>query len=250
MASNPPGKCCFTGFYHEGKHFGSFKEVYGVETYVTEETCHSRKDFIIVILTDIFGIKLNNSLLVADQLSKGCKAKVYIPDILFNDPVIDLNGNTDFQDWLNRHPAEKVKQLVENFIKDIRANEPGVKNIAVVGYCYGAKFAIQQISNIDGQADICAIAHPSFVNMEELSQIDIKRPLLISAADNDDIFTDELRHKSILKLKEINAIWQLDLFSGTTHGFAARGDIRIPSIKYAKEKALSDQIYWFNHFIQ
>lgn len=250
MASNPPGKCCFTGFYHEGEHFGSVEQVYGVETYVTKETCHSRKDFVIVLLTDIYGIKLNNCILVADQLSEGCKAKVYIPDILFNDPVESLDGSTNFQEWLARHPAEKVKELVEKFIKDIRKNEPEVKKIAVVGYCYGAKFAVQQISKIDGQADICAIAHPSFVTMEELAQIDTKRPLLISAADNDMIFTDELRHQSVLKLKEINAVWQLDLFSGTTHGFAARGDITIPSVKYAKEKALADQIFWFNHFIQ
>ncbi|RCK58927.1 hypothetical protein Cantr_07251 [Candida viswanathii] len=40
--------------------------------------------------------------------------------------------------------------------------------------------------------------------------------------------------------------YQVDLFSGVAHGFAVRGDIKDPVVRYAKEKALSDQLCFFD----
>lgn len=241
MASNPPGKCCFEGFYHEGQAKGTHKDVCGVDTYVTG--AENSSDRVIVILTDIYGNRLNNVLLTADQMATDCH-QVYIPDILFNDPVVALDGSTDFNAWLAAHPAEKVQELVTKYLTDLRAQlKP--KFLAVVGYCYGAKFAIQQIG-ANPLADCCAIAHPSFVSIEEVDAI--SKPVLISAAEEDPIFPEELRHQTEAKLKENKARYQLDLFSGVSHGFAARGDTSNPVVKYAKEKVLVDQLYWFNYF--
>ena len=50
-----------------------------------------------------------------------------------------------------------------------------------IGYCFGAKFAVQNLS-INGYLD-AAVAHPSFVSMEEVKAI--KRPIIISAAETD-----------------------------------------------------------------
>lgn len=242
MASNPPGKCCFQGFYHEGTAKGTYKNIFGVESYVTGTD--KPTDRVIVILTDIYGIKLNNVLINADNMAaKGYQ--VYIPDILFNDPVIKLDGSTDFAAWLANHPADKVQALVTSYLTNLK-KELNPKFVAVVGYCYGAKFAVQQINQNSPLADCCAIAHPSFVSMEELAAIG--KPILISAAEVDPIFTTELRHQSEAKLIEMKARYQLDLFSGVSHGFAARGDISDPVVKYAKEKVLLDQLHWFDNF--
>lgn len=242
MASNPPGKCCFEGFYHEGTAKGTHKEIFGVESYVTG--IDKPSDRVIVILTDIFGIKLNNVLLIADQMAaRGYQ--VYIPDILFNDPVVKLDGSTDFNAWLANHPADKVHTLVTKYLTDLR-KELNPKFVGVVGYCYGAKFAVQQVNKASALADCCAIAHPSFVSMEEVEAIG--KPILISAAENDSVFPPELRHQTEAKLAEMKARYQLDLFGGVSHGFAARGDVSDPIVKYAKEKALLDQLHWFDNF--
>lgn len=242
MASNPPGKCCFMGHRHTGEPKGEHKDVFGLNTYVTGD---SSNDKIIVVLTDVFGNKFKNVLLIADKLGEE-GFKVYIPDILFGDEIESLDGSVDFNAWKARHSAEATRSVVDPFMAKLR-EELSPKFVGVIGYCFGAKYAIQQIDAKSGLADAAALAHPSFVSIEEVAAIGSK-PLLISAAETDNIFPAELRRQTEDKLKEIGARYQLDLFSGVSHGFACRGDLSDPVLKYAMDKALLDQVYWFQHF--
>lgn len=243
MASNPPGSCCFKGFYHEGTPKGEHKTLFDVDTYVTGGESN---DKVIIVLTDVFGNKFNNVLLTADQLA-AAGYKVLIPDILFGDEIESLDGSIDFNDWLARHNPEVTRAIVDKFVAAVK-KEYSPKFTGVIGYCFGAKFAVQQIDASNGLADVAAIAHPSFVTIEEITAIGKKKPLLVSAAETDSIYTEELRQQTESKLKEIGARYQLDLFSGVSHGYAARGDVSDPVVKYAKEKTLYDQIYWFDTF--
>ncbi|KAH3676507.1 hypothetical protein OGATHE_001497, partial [Ogataea polymorpha] len=61
--------------------------------------------------------------------------------------------------------------------------------------------------------------------------------------------SDDLRAKTLEILQKKNIRYQIDLYSGTSHGFSVRGDLSDPVIKYAVEKALLDQIHWFRSFI-
>lgn len=205
----------------------------------------SPQEKVIVIMTDVFGNRFNNILLTADQFASA-GYKVFIPDILFGDPI-PLGKSIDRDAWKQRHSPEVTRKIIDGFTKSLK-HQYDPKFIGVIGYCFGAKFAVQHINSEEGLANAAAIAHPSFVSIEEIEAIGSKKPLLISAAEEDHIFPANLRHLTEEKLKEIHAIYQLDLFSGVSHGFAARGDITKPAVKYAKEKALLDQIYWFNHF--
>lgn len=243
MASNPPGACCFKGYYHEGKPRGSLSDLYGIDTYSTGAESN---DKVIVVLTDVFGHKLNNTQIVADQLGDA-GYRVYIPDILFGDAIEKLDGSVDFKEWMEKHNPAKTRSVVEQFLFGLK-KEHSPKFIGLIGYCFGAKYAVQQIHATEGVADVCAIAHPSFVSIEELAAIGKDKPLLISAAETDHIFPPDLRHLSEDKLAEIGARYQLDLFSGVSHGFAVRGDEKDPLVRYAREKVLLDQIHWFNHF--
>lgn len=238
MASNPPGECCTSCNIHEGTPFGKYETVHGLDTYVVGDSS-SR---LIVILTDIFGYKLNNTLLLADQFSKA-GYKVLIPDILKNDPFD--SGKEDLQSWFPRHVPDITKPIVDGFLKALREEVGKNVFIGAVGYCFGAKYAVQHIAE-DGVVDVAAIAHPSFVSIEEVAAI--KKPIIISAAQTDQIFTTELRHETEAKLVEIGARFQIDLFSGVEHGFAVRGDILNPAVKYSKEKTLADQIKFFSLF--
>ena len=75
-------------------HWVHTKKIFGVDTYIVGESSN-----ILVILTDIFGHRYNNVLLVADAISKS-GYKVLIPDILNGDP---LKPGDDFQPWLPKH---------------------------------------------------------------------------------------------------------------------------------------------------
>lgn len=217
---------------------GKHEPVYDLDTYVTG-TSSTR---IIVILTDIHGYKLNNVLLLADQFSK-CGYKVLIPDILKNDPYDASKG--ELSTWIQSHTNEITKPIVDGFLGPLRKDVGADTFIGVIGYCFGAKYAVQQLAE-SGFADAGAIAHPSFVSMDEVAQI--KKPIIISAAQTDPIFPPELRHQTEAKLVEIGARFQIDLFSGVSHGFSVRGDILDPVVKYAKEKTLTDQVLFFSLF--
>ncbi|GMM59123.1 protein [Maudiozyma humilis] len=244
MASNPSQKCCFEGVYHEGPSTGKHIDLFGVDTYVAGE--HLSNDKVLVLFTDYFGNHFNNSLLIADQFAKK-GYKVYVPDILFDDAVDPDNADKlDRVTWLSNHNEDRTKPLVDKYMADLR-REINPPFLGVLGYCFGAKYAIQQINETTGNADTAAIAHPSFVTIDEVAAIG-KRPLLISAAETDPIFPPELRHLSEDKLKEIGARYQIDLFSGVSHGFAVRGDLSNPEVLYAKEKAFYDQVYWMDYF--
>lgn len=208
-----------------------------MNTYVTGE----ESDKVVVILTDIYGNKYNNALLIADQFAKAGYYTL-IPDILKGDDCV--SGVTDLQKWFPHHTSDITRPIVESFLEKLTSSID-TKFIGLVGYCFGAKYVVQQLTN-STKITAGALAHPSFVTLEEVAAV--TKPILISAAEEDPLFTDELRKQTEEKLKEIKARYQIDLFSGVSHGFAARGDPKDPVVKYAKEKALFDQIHWFNTF--
>ncbi|QEU58886.1 Aim2 [Kluyveromyces lactis] len=244
MASNPPGKCCAQGFYHEGTPAGTTTELYGFETYVAGPES-LKNEHVLVIVTDIYGIKVNNVLLIADQLA-AAGFRVYVPDFLFNDEVVALDGSFDFKSWLERHSAEKTHGLVQDFLTKLKEdNNP--KKIGVIGHCFGAKYALLQINEKVGLADAAALAHPSFVEIEEVEAIG-KKPVLISAAETDNIFPEELRYKTEEALKKQGSYYQINVFGGVSHGFAVRGDLSIPAVRYAQDKTIEDQISFFKFF--
>lgn len=242
MASLPPQDCCFKAFYHEGDYTGSYEVVAGLDTYVAG--AEFGNDTIIVILTDIFGYKFNNIRLVADQLAGLNKNKVIIPDLFDGEAVVDFS-NWNQQEWFGKYGPATATPKIDAYLKDIKAQFSPAKLFGI-GYCFGAKFVIQHLTE-DGLFTAGAIAHPSLVSVEEVEQI--TKPLLISTGENDSSFVPELRQKTteILSAKK-DVRWQLDIFQGAPHGFAVKGDISVPHIKYAKEKTIIDQTWWFGQF--
>lgn len=63
--------------------------------------------------------------------------------------------------------------------------------------------------------------------------------------ESDYVFPTEKRHESEVILKEIGVPYQINLYSGTTHGFAVRADLDDESQKYAKEQAYYQVVAWF-----
>lgn len=247
MASNAPGECCAKiDAFHEGNPKGTFVPLYTNESvYVTGEKQSSK---VIVIATDIFGNNLQNVQLLADAFAaKGYY--VLIPDILKNDYFEPNEDLQRLQEWLTHHTSEITRPIFESFLKALHEDlKP--EFVGLIGYCFGAKYVVQQLTET-GYGSVGALAHPSFVTIEEVAAV--KKPIIISAAEVDNIFTRELRYQTEEKLVEIGADFQIDLFAAKgkiVHGFAVRGDLSDKDIRYAKEKAFQDHLCYFEHFIK
>lgn len=239
MASNPPGKCCVEGFLHEGNPQGKLCELFGFKTYVSGQ--ESKR--IVVILSDIYGIKFINAQLIADSIARA-GYYVLMPDILQGeDAIFDHPDKMAYlMDWLTRHSEQDTRAIVESFVGKVKEYlDP--EFIGGIGYCFGAKYVIQQLTS-NGAFDVGALAHPSFVTEEEVKAV--AKPVLISAAETDSMFTPELRHKSEGILRENKAEYEISLYSGVEHGYAVRGDPNVPRVRYAQEKTLLDQLYFFD----
>lgn len=241
MASNLPGKCCAEGFKHEGTPVGKLGQFAGVDAYFTGDKSSKK---VLVFITDIYGYKFNNNQLVADEYGQQ-GYYVIIPDLFDNDPVPDVRPEGfDLQrDWLPHHLPNKTIEIVKKTIAQVN-EELKPTNLVATGYCYGAKLAIQLLGS--KSVDAAAAFHPSFVTLEEVSAI--QGPLYIAAAETDPIFTEELRHQTEAKLKELKKAYYITLNSGVSHGFAVRGDASDPIVKFAKEEVFRNSLAWFKNF--
>jgi len=246
MASNPPGACCATGFRHTGETFGTISTIEEIESYTVGDI-NSKK--ILFLFIDVFGIKIPNPQLLADQFSEAGYL-VFVPDLFEKDPyegdIMSPNpppGKNFFSDWLPKHTPEIVAPIATKFV-DAVLKKYSPQYVATVGYCFGAKLSIELLGN--GKANIAALAHPSFITIDEVKAI--KGPIIILGAEDDVIYTEELRNKTEATLKEIKATYHTTLTGGVSHGFAIRGDLSIPMVKYAKEKAFTDTLQWFENF--
>jgi dienelactone hydrolase len=91
------------------------------------------------------------------------------------------------------------------------------------------------------------MAHPSFVDEEELQSI--TGPLSIAAAETDQIFPAEKRHKSEEILQKVGQPYQITLYSGVSHGFAVRCDLSVKIQKWSKEQAFNQAVQWFDAWL-
>ncbi|KAL2158779.1 hypothetical protein VTH06DRAFT_3970 [Thermothelomyces fergusii] len=251
MASNPPGRCCTLGTLHEGTPTGEMVRVAGkYDAYLAKPRAEKEhKGAGILLIPDVIGI-WQNSKLLADQFA----ANGYLTLVLdvFEGDALQLNRPVGFNfvEWLNKgsdgktpHTKEAVDPIVVAGIKALK-EEYGVAKLGAVGYCFGAKYVVRHYK--DG-IHVGYVAHPSFVEEEELAAI--SGPLAISAAETDTIFPADMRHKSEEILQKVGQPYQINLFSQVEHGFAVRGDPSIKVQRFAKEQAFLQAVTWFNEFL-
>ncbi|KAM0699736.1 hypothetical protein Q7P36_000739 [Cladosporium allicinum] len=254
MASHPPGKCCTIGVRHEGEAKGELTTIKDIPAYISYPENKDTSNAII-ILPDVMGHALINPQLIADQFAAN-GYWVVMPD-LFQGDAIELNqlgtGNFDIMTWLTKggpegkgHLPDTVDPIVEKTLAYMK--EQGAKKIGAVGYCFGGKYVARFLAKGKG-VDVGFTAHPSFVDEAELRGM--TGPLSIAAAETDTIFPEDKRHESERILKDMGSIpYQMVLYSGVEHGFAVRGDLNKPEIKFAKEAAFIQAVQWFDEFLK
>lgn len=245
MASLAVSNCCAQGFKHTGQALGKLVDIAGINTYVTgDETLASKK--FIYLFTDVLGHKFINIQLIADQYAKNGYF-VAVPDLFNNDPV-PLNpseGYNVFTDWFPNHGPEITQLIVDKFVDGVKTKY-SPEFSAGLGYCFGAKFAVRLLGS--GAIDAASVFHPSLVTIDEIK--DIKGPLFIAVGENDQMYPADMRHQTEAVLKELGETkgikYRQNLLHDVGHGFAVRGDISDPWVKFSKEQAFYDAVAWFN----
>jgi len=215
-----------------------------VDTYLAYPK-DNKTDIAILILCDVIGNKFINAQLIADQFAANGYF-VVVPD-LFNGDPIPLNRGPDFDmtAWREKHTTETVDPIMTAVIKALK-EEYGVKKIGGAGYCFGAKPLVRFLKK--GAIDAGYVAHPSWVTADEVRAIE--GPLSIAASETDGIFPPEKRHLTEEILKETKQPFQINLYSGCSHGFAVRGDITNKQIKFAKEQAFLQAVFWYDEHLR
>jgi carboxymethylenebutenolidase len=89
-------------------------------------------------------------------------------------------------------------------------------------------------------------AHPSLLKKADLDAL--SAPASFALAESDDAFDDPLvaHAKTALDGRVAN---ELVVYPGTCHGFAARGDLNIESVRKGAEGAHTQAANWFRKYL-
>ncbi|KAI0133803.1 dienelactone hydrolase [Xylariales sp. AK1849] len=247
--ASAPAQCCTVGVKHDGTPQGKDFKVGKYAAYLaTPDSSKAHKDTAILYIPDVISI-WQNSKLMADQYAANGYLTLII-DVFNGDPLsLNRTEGFDFMSWLtkgsdgnNPHTAEYVDPIVETAIKWLK-EEKSVKKLGAVGYCFGAKYVARHYPAIT----VGFFAHPSFVDEEELAGF--KGPLSIAAAETDEIFPSDKRHKAEEILAKGGLPYQINLYSQVVHGFSVRCDTSKKVEKYAKEQAFLQAVTWFDTWL-
>lgn len=208
-------------------------------------------------IPDVIGHTASNAQLLADSYASHGYT-VILPDLFFGD-AIEMNAfsGIDLARWIEgaynerkiAHDPASIDPVIEACVTKMRG-ALGLTKVGAVGYCFGAKYVVRFLGGEKARTqylDVGFLAHPSFVDEEELRAV--KGPVAIAASEVDGIFTTDLRHKSEAILAEIGVPWQIYLYGSVSHGFAVRGDLQDRRLKFAMEAAFEQAVRWFGEWL-
>jgi dienelactone hydrolase len=261
-SAKQPCPDCTTGSLHEGTTTGQEVKLFNLDCYVSG----SQTDKIIVVLTDIFGWKMNSIRLIADTLAKGTNHQVIIPDFFKGDSLPTMidealqptEGTSIFTraknmfsavgqaaPWFIKHREAVSRPIVEGFLKQLRAQHPNGK-VAGIGYCWGGRYALLGThEQAEGQApliDCAVLCHPSLTSDAEFAAA--KRPISLQIGDKDQAMSMS-KVEAARKIIAERSMSQTIIYPGQKHGFASRGSQKDPETVKAYNKCNQDAIAFF-----
>eukprot|EP01112_Ceratiomyxa_fruticulosa_P013096 TRINITY_DN3661_c0_g2_i5.p1 TRINITY_DN3661_c0_g2~~TRINITY_DN3661_c0_g2_i5.p1 ORF type:complete len:276 (-),score=48.13 TRINITY_DN3661_c0_g2_i5:188-1015(-) len=263
-------KHCVSIELHSGEPKGKSEEDIslgeGLEaTYVATPSVQVRKDKAVFYITDLFGITIVNHKLLADAIAEESGLTVYVPDLLGKHepsgkgavPVEDqANFSPDyFKNWFGQNPLPTTSQRCQDFIKVLKEKR-GFTSVAVVGFCWGGRFAAELASHPD--VDGAAIVHAAFLadhngNLNKDIVEAINKPTLWIYVIGDYVFPEGARkaaHEILEKNKVPNTFIDFESKDGSgknriEHGFAIRGSESDPIVVQARKEAKDHVVKFF-----
>lgn len=265
--------CCISGKIHQGSPVGKEEEIGGLLSYVSPSPSGDKSKTIFII-TDIFGFKLPNVRLLADEYAKG-GFQVIIPDFHQGDslpheflqtvePPLPVRESMSIAGkaaqtaqiaatlgpWLIKHREAVTKPLVDDFVAKLHA-EPGVEKVGVLGFCWGARYAILTTHEADASKGVQAAyaCHPSLVTVPGDFE-PIARPVSFALGEKDSLLGEKERDqiKEVLDGKK-DVPHEFVVYDDQIHGFSLRGDWHDDKDKAAMDKALKQGVEWFKKYL-
>jgi len=227
----------------------------------------------VLLLTDVFGLPLKNSKILADVFAKEVGCDVWVPDMFNGSPPIAVDA---LNEYLHDTPGEKqplltklrlvwtiiqhlpaiykarssvVDPRIHSFIAKIK-EEKKYERLGAVGYCFGGSAGIRLAST--DLIDTVVIAHPGRCNITEIKAMKI--PTAFACAEEDMSFGPALRNQAEAafaerKGKDNFIEYEFVDYTGTVHGYAARPNLALPVIKEAFEKTTTQTVQWFKKWL-
>jgi len=219
----------------------------------------------IILLTDIFGLPLVNSKIIADRLADNLKCDVWVPDLFQGKPPITIDKlktpevvgeKINWPSFLwniipsipaifrNRPPVAYPRAAT--FVEKLRSEKKYGK-LGAVGYCFGGSVGLIMASK--DLLDSVVICHPGTPSKEEINAIKI--PSSWACAEEDMAFKPETRRMAeellaARKGKDNFVEYEFKDYKGTVHGFAARPRLDVPEAMAGFEGAMEQTIKWFD----
>jgi len=243
---------CVTGSLHEGTPQGKIEYIDGVQCYIATPSGDYPKDKVLLYLTDAFGIPLLNNKLLADGFARE-GFKTVIVDYHNGDsiPVGTMHRPSqgfDLDGWLKNHTADHSLPPLRKVIAVLKGQ--GVTTFGATGYCMGSYYVFQLA--FEGYLSAASAAHPSFLAVpEDLEKYakTVTAPLLINGCETDWQYPIEKQKIGDEIFANFAPGYKREYFVGCDHGFAVRGDVRVPVIKKGKEGAFTATVAWMNKYL-
>jgi len=227
----------------------------------------------IILLTDIFGLPLKNSKILADNFALQLRCDVWVPDFFAGNPPASLaqmnslplpdraGVKMSFSDkvklvwtalpsipnlfYFNRR--EVVDARTVSFVKKLQI-EKNYEKLGAIGYCFGGGIAARVGASTDLFKSI-VLVHPSNPTDDHIRAI--KAPTAWACAEDDEsIKPPRLEEiKALYESTKAKDTFEFKTYKGTAHGFGARPNFAYPDVKEAFQKAFIQAVDWFNKTI-
>ncbi|KAJ7276925.1 Alpha/Beta hydrolase protein [Mycena rebaudengoi] len=241
---------CFVAVTHEGIPEGKHEKIGGIDTYIATPVIPYPKDKVVIFLTDVFGLALQNNLLLADDFARNGFKTVVID--LFNGTPRSVEVPPDFDraKWMASHGPAQTRPPIDKVIAALK--EEGVTRFAATGFCFGARYAFDLA--FDNVIHVSAVSHPSRLvvpdDLQKYAAVS-QAPLLINSCEDDQAFPPEAQAEAdrIFGDGKFAPGYKREYFPGCEHGFAVRGDMTDPYVKAGKEGAFKASVEWFAKYL-
>ncbi|TFK91184.1 alpha/beta-hydrolase [Polyporus arcularius HHB13444] len=239
-----PGDCCRKTVQHDGEARGKVETIAGVETYVARPADGSNKK-VILFFADVYGALYINAELIMDYWADNgylvLGLDYFEGDSMQKHPDRD---QFDFPGWV-KAKQERAAVLIPPWVEAIKKDYGGEETqYFCVGYCFGAPYVMEHLNTDWIRAG--AFGHPAFLNEDHFRNI--KQPLLLSCSEIDHTFPVESRRRAEDILVEGKKTYFIQVFGSVAHGFALRGDPKVPIARWSKEESARSILNWFTHF--
>lgn len=210
----------------------------------------ARSDAAVLFLTDVFGIQLPENKRLIDSFARAGYLTLG-PDLFQGSPApADINvPGFNTSEFLARHTPAVTDPIVAAAIGYLKT-QLKITKVGVTGYCFGGRYAFRFVGEEDpaqGRADVGFAAHPSLLGDDEIRAV--AKPVAVAAAETDSLLNATARSNLEVLLKETGERYQVNLYSGTQHGFAVRANLTNPAERYGKEEAFVQAVRWFDTFL-